>query len=311
MPVLLECCFLSQSYGNRLALRDFSASVPSGQVIGLLGPNGAGKSTLLRLLAGVDSPSHGEYLWKGNPVAHWGADWRRHMGYLPEHNPLIPEMTVHEHLVFCGRMQGLSGALLEQRIGTMVANCHLQSVIHRPVSQLSRGFRQRTGLAGAMLHDPELLLLDEPTTGLDPNEIVEILEMIRQLGQSKTVVHSTHILSEAQATCDRVWILREGRLVADAQPQHLLNQASGHAVVLETDAMGLEADLEALDGVRALMSEPTPHGVRYTIYLHAFEPRVGARVGDFCRIKGVAVHALHTQGPSLESVFATLTRGEE
>lgn len=310
MPPLIVCQSLRRDYGDRCALRDVSFTLAEGQVVGLLGPNGAGKSTLLRILAGVGFQSAGDFLWKGVPNWELPARWRCEVGYLPENNPLVAELSVREQLRWTADAQGLARALFAERLGQVVAECHLQSVLDRPVGELSRGFKQRTGLACALLHDPGLLLLDEPTTGLDPNEIASILGMIRRLGRHKTVVHSTHILSEAEAICDRVWILREGNLVADAEPSLLLRESAGHAVVLDTDAQGLQADLEQLDGVRAIACEAGPLGLRYTVWLTASDAGALVRVGDFCRLRGVAVYGLQATGPRLETVFAQRTQGE-
>jgi ABC-2 type transport system ATP-binding protein len=311
MSSWIECRALSRDYGAHAALREVSFGLERGQVVGLLGPNGAGKSTLLRILSGAVFQSAGDLLWQGVPNWDWPVAWRRRVGFLPEQNPLVPELTVQAHLEFCGAAHGLPRKVLAERLERVVADCHLESVRYRPAGELSRGFRQRTGLACALLHDPELLLLDEPTTGLDPNEILSWLALIRKLGHHKTVIHSTHILSEAEATCDRVWILRAGCLVADAVPSLLIRQADGHGVVLETDARDLAADLAELAGVRALECAPMAQGMRYTIWLTDFDENASMRVGDFCRLRGASVHGLKSFGPGLDAVFARLTRTED
>jgi len=311
MTPLLECRSLCRSYGNRQALHDFSCTLSPGQVVGLLGPNGAGKSTLLRILAGVSFQSSGEYIWKG--CTNWNAssNWRRSVGYLAEHNPLVPELTARSHLRFCGVAQDLSGQSLRKAIARMEEECHLTGVLDHPVGELSRGYRQRVGLACALLHDPELLLLDEPTTGLDPNEIASLLALVRRLGFHKTVVHSTHILSEAQATCDRVWILRNGNLVADAPPAVLSREAPGHRVELETLRPVAEEVLKKLAGVSTVDVLVRDNVYCYTIGLMGYDGNASARIGEACHGQDVPVIGLRVLAPGLDVVFARLTCGED
>ncbi len=304
--MLLSCENVGFSYGSHCALQGVDCSLGTGEIVGLLGPNGAGKSTLLRLLAGVYLPNAGCVRWQGESTALLPAAWRREVGYMPEHNPLALELDVREHLEWTARMHGLEKAYARRRLEAVVAQCHLAPVWGLQAGALSRGYRQRLGLACALLHEPSLLLLDEPTTGLDPNEIESLLSMIRSLGHERTIVHSTHILSEAQQTCSRLWILRQGSLVADAPPARLLG---GTAIwELRTAKAGLQAALHGLPGVARV--EENQEGT-YTLYtLHAQEDAVNLELGlgDYCLSQGIAVYGLKPIKTGLQEAFARLTR---
>jgi ABC-2 type transport system ATP-binding protein len=247
---------LTKSYGPTQALRGVSFEVPRGQVVGFLGPNGAGKSTTMRILAGYVTPTAGTASVAGVDVAVDPVQARRSIGYLPENNPLYEEMMVREFLGFIAELRGIAPAQRSARIQRTAERCGLQSHLGKDIGQLSKGYRQRVGLAQAILHDPDLLILDEPTTGLDPNQIVEIRNLIKELGQEKTVILSTHILSEVQSTCSRVLIISDGKLVADDSPERLTAGEGGSVSVVLASRMGtrLEAAsvqslLERLPGV--------------------------------------------------------------
>lgn len=206
-------------YGQRAVLQEISFAAESGGVIGLLGPNGAGKSTLLKILAGVMPASHGSFTLDNTPCSPTSQNYRAQIGYLPEIPPLYPEMTVHAYLSFCGRLRGFTGKRLTAAIELALARCDLQPVQKRLSGELSSGFQQRVGLAQAILHDPAILILDEPTVGLDPAQIIEIRQLIRALSRDKIILFSTHILSEVSALCDRVMILHHGRILFDGPVQ--------------------------------------------------------------------------------------------
>ncbi len=221
---------LTKSYGLTQALRGVSFEVPKGQVVGFLGPNGAGKSTTMKILAGYVLATSGKALVGGVDVAADPVASRRLIGYLPENNPLYEEMMVKDLLAFVAEVRGVPRERRTEAIRSAVQRCGLTSVVGKDIHQLSKGYRQRVGLAQAILHDPDLLILDEPTSGLDPNQIVEIRSLIKELGREKTVILSTHILSEVQSTCSRVLIINEGKLVADDSPEHLTSNAEGGTV---------------------------------------------------------------------------------
>ncbi len=218
---MIEAKELRKSYDRVEAVKGVSFSVERGQVVGLLGPNGAGKTTILKILTGYHCPTSGTALVGGTDVTEDPIAIKRRIGYLPESAPLYTDLTPAEYLDFMADARGLEGAERKKAIDKAVVSCSLGPVFHRPVEELSKGYRQRLGLAQAILHDPDILILDEPTTGLDPNQILEIRQLIRDLGQEKTVILSTHILQEVEAVCSRVLILNEGSIAAQGTTQEI------------------------------------------------------------------------------------------
>jgi ABC-2 type transport system ATP-binding protein len=206
---------LTKYYGTEKAINDISFDVKTGEILGFLGPNGAGKTTTMKIITCYMPPNAGTVEVEGFDIAEHSLEVRKKIGYLPELNPLYMDMNVVEYLEYFARLHGLKNATLKSRLKEMIDVCGIAEFRHKDIGELSKGYRQRVGLAQAMIHDPEVLILDEPTSGLDPNQIVEIRNLIRKLGRAKTVVLSTHILSEVQATCDRVIIINEGIIVAD------------------------------------------------------------------------------------------------
>lgn len=218
---MIEAIRLNKFYGNFAAIRDVTFTVPQGQVAAFLGPNGAGKSTTMKVLTGLLSADSGGARVAGFDIRAERIAAMSRLGYLPENGPLYPDMTPLGLLQFFGSARGLAGARLGERIDAVVSRCHLASVIEKPIRKLSKGFRQRVGMAQALLHEPDVLILDEPTTGLDPNQIHEVRGMIRELGQSKTVLLSTHILQEVDAMADRVVFINQGRIIFDGTPAEM------------------------------------------------------------------------------------------
>ncbi len=206
---------LSKSYGSQIAVNAINFSINNGEIVGFLGPNGAGKSTTMKILAGFISCSSGEAMLNNSIISVDSLESKRQVGYLPEHNPLYIEMYIVEYLTFVGSFYGMTGQVLKKRIGEVINLVGLNPEKHKKIEQLSKGFRQRVGLAQALLHDPEVLILDEPTTGLDPNQLVEIRNLIKEIGKNKTIILSTHIMQEVEAICDRVIIINKGNIVAD------------------------------------------------------------------------------------------------
>ncbi|MEZ5353212.1 MAG: ABC transporter ATP-binding protein [Bryobacteraceae bacterium] len=219
---MIEARGLSKFYGDFAAVRDVSFSVPEGQVCAFLGPNGAGKSTTMKLLTGYAAPTHGAARIAGFDVQTQRLQSAAHLGYLPENGPLYPDMTPLALLRFFGRARGMSGARLRDRIDDVTRMCFLDDVLEKSISKLSKGYRQRVGMAQVLLHEPSVLIMDEPTTGLDPNQIREVRGLIRTLGETKTVLLSTHILQEVEAVAGRVVMINEGRVVFDGPPDGLL-----------------------------------------------------------------------------------------
>ena len=222
----IEAVGLSKFYGNFAASRDVTFSINKGEVAAFLGPNGAGKSTTMKLLTGYLAPSEGEARIAGFNMATHRLQAAKRLGYLPENGPLYADMTPRSLLTFFGELRQLTGRKLNERLDAVIHTCNLETVIGKPIGKLSKGYRQRVGMAQALLHDPDVLILDEPTAGLDPNQIREVRKMIRQLGESKTILLSTHILQEVEAMCNRVIFINEGRLVFDGTPAQLGEQHS-------------------------------------------------------------------------------------
>lgn len=218
---MIEAIGLSKFYGTFAASRDISFTINRGEVAAFLGPNGAGKSTTMKLLTGYLAPSEGEARIAGFNIATQRLQAAEVLGYLPENGPLYTDMTPRSLLTFFGEIRQLSGRKLDERIDAVVHTCNLETVIGKPIGKLSKGYRQRVGMAQALLHDPEVIILDEPTAGLDPNQIREVRKMIRELGKSKTILLSTHILQEVEAMCNRVVFINEGRLVFEGTPAEL------------------------------------------------------------------------------------------
>jgi ABC-2 type transport system ATP-binding protein len=241
---MIEAAGLSKFYGPFVAIKDISFTIPEGQIVSFLGPNGAGKSTTMKILCGYLAPNEGSARIAGFDVGSQRLDAARHLGYLPENGPLYNDMTPKDLLEFFGEARGLTPERLEERLAVVVDQCAIGSVFEKPIGKLSRGYRQRVGLAQALLHDPAVLVMDEPTAGLDPNQIRDFRENIRVLGKSKTILISTHILQEVDAVADRVLLVNEGRLVFDGRPGDLMEDGS------------LEKQFHRLTGGSA-----EPHGV--------------------------------------------------
>jgi ABC-2 type transport system ATP-binding protein len=215
---MIEADGLSKFYGDFAATRDVSFTIREGEVAAFLGPNGAGKSTTMKLLTGYLAPSAGTARIAGHSVSTDRIEASKRLGYLPENGPLYPDMTPRTLLQFFGEARGLAGDALRGRIERVVEQCRLEAVIGKPIGKLSKGYRQRVGMAQVLLHEPDVLILDEPTAGLDPNQIGEVRKLIRELGKTKTVLLSTHILQEVTAMCNRVVFINEGRVMFDGSP---------------------------------------------------------------------------------------------
>lgn len=260
---MIEITNLRKSYGDFEALRGLNFSVPKGQVVGFLGPNGAGKSTTMKILTAYLPYSVGSVKVGGVEVAEDSIATRAMIGYLAENNPQYEDMMVYEYLSFIADIRNIDSTLKKQKIERAIERCGLQGVFRKDISQLSKGYRQRVGLAQAIIHDPQLLILDEPTSGLDPNQIIEIRSLIKELGQETTVLMSTHILQEAQSTCQRILIINNGLLVADDTPEQL-SQGDFGSIFLEVAAgegetvhvQAFKERLLRIDGVVGVNEEP-------------------------------------------------------
>ena len=295
---------LSKVYGSRPAVNDISFSVAPGEIVGFLGPNGAGKSTTMKIMTGYLPPSSGSVLVCDREVSQNPAV-RRHIGYLPEHNPLYLDMYVHEFLRFVGKVYGLRGAQLTQRVAEMVERCGLTVEQNKKIESLSKGYRQRVGLAQAMLHDPQVLILDEPTTGLDPNQLVEIRQLIKSISADKTVLFSTHIMQEVHALCDRAVVINQGKIVADDQIKNLLAGQEGVAT------FHAEFDVEVpIDELAAIEGVNTVTVVSARVYRMVSSQGMDLRPGifRFAADRKLSLLGLRQEENTLESVFRELTQ---
>lgn len=250
---------LTKYYDGFCAVERIDFDIRKGEIIGLLGPNGAGKTTTLRMLTGYFKPTAGSVKIKNYDIRDDILAIKHLIGYLPESAPLYPGMLVFDYLDYVARVRNLTGAAKLQRIRRLVDLCGLQGIMHKTIGELSKGLKQRVGLAHAMMSDPEILILDEPTSGLDPNQIVEIRDIIREIGSEKTVILSTHILSEAEATCDRIVIIHQGRIVADDRTANL-KRAGGQTrrIRLSLKNAPPEAALTALNGLDGITAAAGP-----------------------------------------------------
>jgi ABC-2 type transport system ATP-binding protein len=222
---------VTKNYGNQKAVNDVSFVVKTGEILGFLGPNGAGKSTTMKAMTCYITPTKGDIKIGGLSIHNDAEEIKTKIGYLPESNPLYSDMAVIDYLKFVARLYKIPTAQIKNRILEMVDVCGLEGEKHKKINELSKGYRQRVGLAQALIHNPDVLVLDEPTTGLDPNQIVEIRELIREIGKEKTVILSSHILAEVEATCDRILIINNGKIVADGTSDELRKQAQGKEIL--------------------------------------------------------------------------------
>lgn len=302
---------LTKYYGNLCAVDHINFHIQKGEIVGLLGPNGAGKTTTMRMLTGFLRPTSGSVRIKDFSLDEDSLKIKRLLGYLPESAPLCHEMLVYDYLRYVANIRGLDGDRRLPQIRHLADLCGLNEVMHQPIGELSRGYKQRVGLAHAMMNDPEILVLDEPTSGLDPNQIVEIREIMRQIGQEKTVILSTHILSEAEATCDRVVIINRGRIVADGGTDDLKQSADRkfniNLSLQNADLESVKKELHAMDGVLEVVPVDEAEGI-LQVKLTCQSP-VDLRGAIYRRIKETdwTLLELHQETETLENIFRELT----
>lgn len=300
---------LSKQYGSQKAVDDLSFEVKTGEILGFLGPNGAGKSTTMKMITGYLGIGTGIVRFGEQSLTENGDLIKRHIGYLPENNPLYMEMPVIEYLEFCASLQGVAKEKIEERIRKMIKVCGLNAEKHKKIGELSKGYRQRVGLAQAMIHDPEILILDEPTTGLDPNQIVEIRKLIRELGKEKTVILSTHILPEVEATCDRILIINKGKIVANGTADTLRKQAAGQELIkVRIEDGGAE---EVLNELRRLPTTDRVELVDKNLNRFEIQSKTDAsskrEIFEMCVNKGWVLSELIPMETRLEDIFRNLT----
>lgn len=305
---------LVKMYGDTSAIDDISFDVKTGEILGFLGPNGAGKTTTMKIITCYMPPSSGSVEVDGMNTAEQSLEVRRKIGYLPEMNPLYLDMNVLDYLEYSAQLHGLRGGAVQQRIKEMVHVCGLEDVRHKDIGEMSKGYRQRVGLAQSMIHDPEVLILDEPTSGLDPNQIAEIRTLIKHLGRAKTVILSTHILSEVQATCDRVLIIHEGKIVANGSPAQLQQEFQGaDTITMEIKAVAADPQAEIAPRLKTVAYVTGVTLLAHSEGRSTFE--IHADKGNDIRealfrtavSEGWIVLEMHRRVTSLEEVFHKLT----
>jgi len=310
---MIELRDLKKTYGETVALRGITTSISRGEVVGLLGPNGAGKTTTMKILVGFLLPTSGSARVAGHDVVRVPLQVQSRVGYLPENAPVYLDMLAQEYLQFMADMRGMPPGPARTRIARVVEECDIGDVLTRPIAHLSKGYRQRVGLAAAILHDPEILILDEPTNGLDPNQIIEVRGLIRRMGQSKTVILSTHILSEVEATCGRAVVLIDGVIRADGTLDDLTRSRVQVVCVAPGDEGEARAALEALPGVETVQMAGADGEFR-TFRLRMSDAAgsgVAEAASRLVRERGWPLRELRRDDKTLEQVFRELTEGRE
>jgi ABC-2 type transport system ATP-binding protein len=310
---LLSLDGVSKQFDGVTAVDRVSFGVDRGQVVGFLGPNGAGKTTTMRLITQFYEPDEGEITLDGTPLAAAEREAKGRIGYLAENNPLYGDMLVADYLAFIADLRELAGPTRARALDEAITATGIEGVFYRPIGDLSKGYRQRVGLAQAILHRPDLLVLDEPTEGLDPNQRVEIRQLISTLGRDRTVILSTHVLPEVQQSCSRLLIINRGKIVADGAVDRLIERAEGAVeIAVEAAGDGIADGLRALPGARNVAVSRTVGDGRVAVTLTAdrsadLRPRIFA----LATARGWTLYELHQETGSLEELFRQLTAGAE
>ena len=303
---------LTKYYHTLCAVDQINLDIQKGEILGLLGPNGAGKTTTLRMLTGYLKPSSGSIFVKGLSIDQHVLEIKKVLGYLPESAPLYHDMLVFDYLNYVAAIREINGNQKLDRIRRLADLCGINEVMHQPIGELSKGYKQRVGLAHAMMNDPEVLILDEPTSGLDPNQIVEIRKIIRQIGKEKTIILSTHILSEAEATCDRIVIINQGKIVADGSTENLKQSIGGQNFMdlslQNADFKTVEetfAGISGIEGVTRIAENNKTLNIRLSYQsTHDLRPEIYRKI----RATEWIILDFHQKTQSLENIFRELTK---
>lgn len=307
---MIEVNSICRNFGAFRAVNDVSFSIPTGQIVGLLGPNGAGKTTTMRMITGFLKPSSGSIKIDGTDILENPVESKKKIGYMPESAPLYGDMIVADYLKYIADIEGQNAS---EKVPLLCKTCGLEEVMHKNIGELSRGYRQRVGLAHALMNDPEILILDEPTSGLDPNQVEEVRALIKKIGETRTVIISTHILSEVEVLCSRVIIISGGKLVADS-PTDQLRTRYGNAAVVRVNAQATETELsEALNGIEGIESISFEKAEIGSTALIAVKnnSEIRPKVAKAILGKGFDLFEISLQRNSLEDVFHILTTGAE
>ena len=291
---------ISKSYGSQKALDNISFSINKGEIVGFLGPNGAGKSTLMKILTTYISADEGSALVNGNDVNTQQKAVQLSIGYLPEHNPLYLDLYVREYLAFNADVYKVA----KSRIEEVITLTGLSTESHKKIGQLSKGYRQRVGLANALLHNPDVLILDEPTTGLDPNQLMEIRNVIKNVGKDKTVFLSTHIMQEVEAICDRVIIINNGKIVTDKKLDNLISEDKEQVIEVEFD---YKIEEQAISKIENLVSYKNTHDMIWELTFQT-DKDMRPAVFDFANANGLKTLQLNQKNKNLEAVFREITK---
>ena len=309
---MIEIRNLTKKFGENIILDKLSFSVKKGEVLGFLGPNGAGKTTTMKIITSFWLPTEGDIEIDGISVKDNSLKTKAKIGYLPENVPLYDDMLVYEYLRFIGEVRGLSKEKVKSRLKDLVEVCGLKKVIKRPIDELSKGYRQRVGLAQAIIHDPEVLILDEPTTGLDPNQIVEIRDLIKKIGKEKTVIFSTHILSEVSATCDRILIINNGKIVGEGSPDELAQKLDSEEVIYVKIKGEKDKVLEKLKIMENVVKVEIRDRESDNVYGYEIEPKQGVDLREYLSMTVMqnewSILEFNKKKVTLEDVFRELTK---
>ena len=311
---MIEVEHLSKFYGSTPAIQDIDFSVADGEILGFLGPNGAGKTTTMRILAGYIPATQGTAKIAGLDIHEQSLAVRRHIGYLPENPPLYLDMTVEGFLSFVAQIKGIVAGDRKSKVNSAIERCQLEDKRKLLIRKLSKGYKQRVGIAQAIVHDPSVIILDEPTVGLDPKQIIEVRNLIKSLAGDHTVILSTHILPEVSMTCDRVTIINQGKVAATGTPDNLLSELTsgqGYHIEFEGDLSDILSSLESIPGVNHVevqqKSESSHHSFNV---LHQPDREPGGEIAKLIVEKGLTLHEMRRTRPTLEDVFLNLITEE-
>jgi len=306
MDIVIEN--LTKKYGSQKAVDNISLKVATGEILGFLGPNGAGKTTTMKIITNFIAADEGNVYIGGKSLADNPQEIRKHIGYLSENNPLYQDMPVIDFLNFCASIQGIEKSRIPGRVAEMIKTTGLNREKHKKIGELSKGYQQRVGLAQAIIHNPEILILDEPTSGLDPNQIAEIRKLIRELGREKTVILSTHILPEVEATCDRIFIINKGKIVADGTAETLRKQAQGSDILrIKIEDGDPNLIFRSLQSLRSVSMVEFADRKLNRFDIHCTDNEVKREIFRLCVSKNWVLTEMTPFETKLEDIFRDLT----
>ncbi|PIX10906.1 ABC transporter [Candidatus Falkowbacteria bacterium CG_4_9_14_3_um_filter_36_9] len=309
---MIEIKNLTKKFGSETVLNNISFEVKRGEILGFLGPNGAGKTTTMKIITSFWSATSGQVKIDGLDGEKDSLSIKKKIGYLPETVPLYDDMRVYEYMKFIAEIRGIPKSEIKKRIKKVSEECGIRKVIRKPIEELSKGYRQRIGLAQAIMHEPDILILDEPTTGLDPNQIAEIRDLIKKIGKEKTIIFSTHILSEVSAVCDRVIIINEGKIVGEGSPQELINKIKSSGMIYVKIKGNKEEVLDKLKAMENVEKIDIKDKESADIYGYNIKSKPGVDLREYLSTtvmdSGWSILEFNKKEVSLEDVFRELTK---